>query len=122
MALPNLSDAYRTLAAGGLDYDIQTELNISSQAHVTVKYSRDGSDSFIQLMVEPGSDVHYRWDGSSGNTIDADEDFILRAATLYKITLPLKLAKRNLANGKDTFIHFKQLVSVSSKALKLVKI
>ena len=119
MPVPNVGDAYRTLAASGLDYSPQTRLTISSQTHVTVKYAFDGSADFIQLMIQSDSDVHYRWDDSSVDTISANNDLILFADTLYILTVPIKLAKRTKA---DIFIHFKQVVTAGSSFIKVVKI
>ena len=119
MPIPNVGDAYRTLAASGLDYSPQTRLTISSQTHVTVKYAFDGTADFIQLMIQSDSDVHYRWDDLSTDSISANNDLILFADTLYILSVPIKLAKR--IKG-DIFLHLKQVVSVASKFVRVVKI
>ena len=63
--------------------------------------------------------MHYHWDDDSSDNINANNDLVLFADTTYILTVPVKLAKRV---GADIFIHFKQLVSVSSKFMKVVKI
>ena len=119
MPVPNVGDAYRALAASGLDYQVQPRLTISDQAHVTITYDWDGGADFIQLMIQSDSDVHYRWDDSSGDTISAANDLILFADTTYILSVPIKLAKRTKA---DIFVHFKQVTSASNKFIKVVKI
>ena len=119
MPVPNVGDAYRALAASGLDFVVQPRLTISDQAHVTITYDWDEGADFIQLIIQSDSDVHYRWDDSSGDTISSENDLILFADTTYILTVPIKLAKRTKA---DIFVHFKQIVSVSSKFIRVVKI
>ena len=119
MPVPNVGDAYRALAASGLDYRPQTRLTISDQAHVTITYDWDEGADFIQLMIQSDSDVHYRWDASSSDTISANNDLILFADTLYILSVPIKLAKRTKA---DIFFHLKQVTTASSKFVRVVKI
>ena len=119
MPVPNVGDAYRALAASGLDYRVQTRLTISDQDEVTITYVWDEGADFIQLMIQSDSDVHYRWDASSGDTISSANDLILFANTTYILTVPIKLAKRTKG---DIFVHFKQTATASNKFIKVVKI
>ena len=119
MGVPNIGDAYRALAASGLDFTVLPRLIISDQDEQTIVYDFDAPENYIQLMIQSDSDVHYRWDDSGGDTINADNDLVLFADTTYILTVPVKLAKRV---GADIFVHFKQLVSVASKFIKVVKI
>jgi len=119
MPVPNVRDAYRALAASGLDFAVQTRLTISSAAHVTVLYDWDEGADFIQLMIESDSDVYYRWDDSSADTISTTNDLILYADTLYILSVPIKLAKRTKA---DIYAHFKQVTSAASKFIRVTKI
>ena len=118
MAPPNLSDVFRALAAGGLDFQIQPRLVISDADEQTIKYDYDNPD-FIQLEIQSDSDVYHRWDADSGDTIVANTDPVLSADILYIITAPVKLA---LKTGDDIYLHFKQVTSAASKFIKVVKL
>ena len=119
MPVPNVGDAYRALAASGLDFAVQTRLTISSQNPVTITYDWDEGADFIQLMIQSDSDVHYRWDDASGDTISSENDLILFADTTYILSVPIKLAKRTKA---DIFVQFKQIVFSANKFIRVVKI
>ena len=117
MGVPNVADVYKMKA--GLDFTVLTRLTISSQAHVTITYDFDAPENYIQLMIVSDSDVHYRWDDVSTDSISANNDLVLFANTLYILDVPVKLAKRTKA---DIFVHFKQVDSAASKFIKVVKV
>ena len=119
MGVPNIGDAYRALAASGLDYTVLTRLDIGGQAHKTIVYDFDAPENYIQLIIQSDSDVHYHWDDDSSDTISANNDLILFADTTYILTVPVKLAKRT---GADIFFHLKQVTSTPSKFVRVVKI
>ena len=115
----NLTEIYKAVGGGGLDFSPQDRLEISSQAHVTILFDFDDPADFTQILLELDSDCKYRWDDSSSDTISADDDLTLYANTTYQITIPFKLANRL---GKDLFLHLKQVSSVATKFARFVKI
>ena len=119
MGVPNLNESYKALAASGLDFTVLTRLTISDQAHVTITYDFDAPENYIQLMVQSDSDVHYRWDAVSTDSISANNDLILFADTIHILTVPVKLAKRTKA---DIFCHFKQVDSAATKFIRVTKV
>lgn len=119
MAKFNLTDIYRAVGGGGLDFAPQTRIDISSADEKTIKFEYDDAADFTQILLELDSDCQYRWDGSSGDTIVANDDLTLYADTSYQITVPFKLANKL---ETDLFLHLKQKVSSVSKFARFVKI
>jgi len=89
-------------------WDAQTRLTISAQAHVTSDVS--GVD---QIGIYSDSDVKFRFDGSSSDTISANNDLVIPASTLVFMKVPKGV-------GDTIYVHFKQVASVGSKYLALV--
>ena len=90
------------------EWNVQTRLTISSQAHV---YS--DVTSVHQIGVYSDSDVKFRFDASTSDTISANDDLVLPAQTLTFVKIPQGV-------GGTIYVHFKQVSSAASKYLCLV--
>jgi len=115
---------YDRVTAGGLDYEEQTRLTISEGAHVTI--TRNMNDINVGYLIQSDSDVQYKWDASSSDTISANNSITLYADTLYKITVPIVLQNKtwdlNGAEASDIYLHFKQVTSVNTKYIKYAEV
>ena len=89
-------------------WDVQTRLTISSAAHVTSDIS-----SASQICIESDSEVYFRFDSSSSDTIVANNDPTIPANTLTFLKVPKGV-------GDTIYVHFKQVSSAASKFLKIV--
>ena len=119
MAKFNLTDIYKAVGGGGLDFSPQPRIDISDADEKTIKFEYDDVADFMQILLQLDSDCQYRWDDNSGDTISANDDLTLYADTSYQITVPFKLANRL---ERDLFLHLKQISSVASKFARFVKI
>jgi|TARA_R110002020_G_scaffold121634_4_gene276386 hypothetical protein len=90
------------------EWNVQTRLTISSQAHV---YSN--VTGVHQIGVYSDSDVKFRFDNSTSDTISANNDLVLPSQTLTFVKIPQGV-------GGTMYVHFKQVSSASSKYLCLV--
>jgi len=90
------------------EWDVQTRLTISTQAHV---YSN--VTGVHQIGVYSDSDVKFRFDNSTSDTISANNDLVLPSQTLTFVKIPQGV-------GGTMYVHFKQVSSASSKYLCLV--
>ena len=90
------------------EWNVQTRLTISSQAHV---YSN--VTGVHQIGVYSDSDVKFRFDNSTSDTISANNDLVLPAQTLTFVKVPQGV-------GGTMYVHFKQVSSAASKYLCLV--
>ena len=83
---------------------------ISSQTHA---YEDVSNASQIGVLSE--SDVKFRFDGLTSDTISADNDLVIPADTLTFIKVPQGV-------GSTIVVHFKQVTSEASKYLRMVKL
>ena len=90
------------------EWNVQTRLTISTQAHV---YSN--VTGVHQIGVYSDSDVKFRFDNSTSDTISANNDLVLPSQTLTFVKIPQGV-------GGTMYVHFKQVSSASSKYLCLV--
>jgi len=90
------------------EWNVQTRLDISSQGHV---YSN--VTGVHQIGVYSDSDVKFRFDNSTSDTISANNDLVLPSQTLTFVKIPQGV-------GGTIYVHFKQVSSASSKYLCLV--
>ena len=89
-------------------WDVQTRLTISSAAHVTSDVS-----SAYQICIKSESEVYFRFDSSSSDTISATNDPTIPANTLTFLKVPKGI-------GNTIYVHFKQVASAGAKYLKIV--
>ena len=89
-------------------WDVQTRLTISSQAHV---YSDVSSSN--QIGIHSDSDVRFRFDNLTSDTISANDDLVIPSETLTFIKVPKSI-------GDTINVHFKQVTSAGSKYLRIV--
>ena len=92
------------------EWDVVNRKDISSQAHVYVKVSGTS-----QLGIHSDSDVKFRFDAVTSDTISANNDLVIPADTLTFIKVPKGV-------GSEIIVHFKQVTSASSKYLRIVKL
>ena len=90
------------------EWNVQTRLTISSQAHV---YSDVSSSN--QIGIYSDSDVYIRFDSLTSNTIDTDADLVIPAETLAFLNVPK-------AVGETIYVHFKQVTSAGTKYLRII--
>ena len=90
------------------EWDVQTRLTISSQAHV---YSEVSSAN--QIGIYSDSDVYIRYDSSTSDTISANNDLVVPAETLAFLNVPK-------AVGETIYVHFKQVTSAGTKYLRII--
>ena len=90
------------------EWDVQTRLDISDQSHV---YS-DVSGKH-QIGIYSDSDIKFRFDSSTSDTISANNDLVLPSQTLTFVKIPQGI-------GGTIYVHFKQVSSASTKYLCLV--
>jgi len=90
------------------NWDVQTRLTISSQAHV---YSN--VTGVHQIGVYSDSDVKFRFDAETSDTISANNDLVLPAQTVTFVKIPQGV-------GGTIYVHFKQVTSAGTKYLCLV--
>ena len=90
------------------NWDVQSRLDISSQGHV---YSN--VTGVHQIGVYSDSDVKFRFDNSTSDTISANNDLGLPSQTLTFVKIPQGV-------GGTIYVHFKQVSSAASKYLCLV--
>jgi len=90
------------------EWDVQTRLDISDQGHV---YS-DVSGKH-QIGIYSDSDIKFRFDSSTSDTISANNDLVLPSQTLTFVKIPQGI-------GAKIYVHFKQVSSASTKYLCLV--
>ena len=83
---------------------------IGGQAHA---YEDVSNASQIGVLSE--SDVKFRFDGLTSDTISASNDLVIPADTLTFIKVPQGV-------GSTIVVHFKQVTSVSAKYLRMVKL
>ena len=89
-------------------WDVQTALDISDQAHA---YSNVSSAN--QICIESESEVNFRFDSSTSDTISANDDPTIPANTLIFLKVPKGV-------GGTIIFHVKQVTSAASKSLKIV--
>ena len=92
------------------EWNVQTRLTISSQAHVSSDIS-----SVSQIGFYSDSDVYIRFDSSSSDTISANNDMIIPGETPVFLNVPK-------AVGETIYVHFKQVTSAASKYLRLINL
>ena len=90
------------------EWNVQTRLTISSQAHVSSDVS-----SANQIGIYSDSDVYIRFDSSTSDTIDTDADLVIPAETLAFLNVPR-------AVGETIYVHFKQVTSAGTKYLRII--
>ena len=90
-------------------WDVQTRLTISSAAHVTSDVS-----SAYQICIKSESEVYFRFDSSSSDTISATNDPTIPANTLTFLKVPKGV-------GSTIYLHVKATSSASTKYCRLVK-
>jgi hypothetical protein len=90
------------------EWDVQTRLTISSQAHVYSDVS-----SVTQIGIYSDSDVYIRYDSSTSDTISANNDLVVPAETLAFLNVPR-------AVGETIYVHFKQVTSAGTKYLRII--
>ena len=90
------------------EWSVQSRLTISGEAHASSDVS-----SVSQIGFYSDSDVYIRFDNSSSDTISTTEDLIIPAETLAFLNVPKGV-------GETVYVHFKQVVSASSKFIRLV--
>ena len=88
-------------------WDVQTRLTISSAAHA---YSDVSSST--QIGIYSDSDVYIRFDSSTSDTINTDNDLIFPSETLAFLNVPKGV-------GDTIYVHFKQVTGASAKFLRL---
>ena len=92
------------------EWNVQTRLTISSQAHVSSEVS-----SVSQIGFYSDSDVYMRFDSSSSDTISANNDMIIPGETPVFFNVPKAI-------GETIYVHFKQVTSAASKRLRLINL
>ena len=92
------------------EWNIVARKAISNAAHVYEDVSSAG-----QIGVLSESDVKFRFDGLTSDTISADNDLVIPADTLTFIKVPKGV-------GDTIVVHFKQVTSESDKFLRMVKL
>ena len=90
------------------EWNVQTRLTISSQAHVSSHVS-----SANQIGIYSDSDVYIRFDSSSSDTISANNDLVIPAETLAFLNIPKAI-------GETIYVHFKQVTSAATKYLRII--
>ena len=89
-------------------WDVQSRLTISSAAHVTSDVSAAN-----QICIESESEILFRFDSSTSDTIVANNDPTIPANTLVFLKVPRGV-------GDTIIFHAKQATSASTKYLKIV--
>tara|TARA_R100000808_G_C2146767_1_gene154691 strand:+ start:2395 stop:2730 length:336 start_codon:yes stop_codon:yes gene_type:complete len=89
-------------------WDVQDRLTISSAAHVTSDVSAAN-----QICIESESEILFRFDSSTSDTISANNDPTIPANTLVFLKVPRGV-------GDTIIFHAKQATSASAKYLKIV--
>jgi hypothetical protein len=92
------------------EWNVQTRLTISSQAHVSSDIS-----SVSQIGFYSDSDVYIRFDSSSSDTISANNDMIMPGETPVFLNVPKAI-------GETIYVHFKQVTSAGTKYLRLINL
>ena len=120
----SLKEVLEQITAGGLDFQPQTALNISDLAEVTIERVNDGSKDFhtpVAYIIQSDSQIYYRWDASSGNTLDTAKDLKLSADDTHTIKVPFNLL---LAQDTDAsiYLHFQQVNTASNKEIRYVEV
>ena len=111
MANLNMHRAHESLnVETAAEWNVQTRLTISSQAHVSSEVS-----SVSQIGFYSDSDVYMRFDSSSSDTISANNDMIIPGETPVFFNVPKAI-------GETIYVHFKQVTSAASKRLRLINL
>jgi len=92
------------------EWNVQTRLTISSQAHVSSDIS-----SVSQIGFYSDSDVYMRFDSSSSDTISTTGDMIIPGETPVFFNVPKAI-------GETIYVHFKQVTSAGTKRLRLINL
>jgi len=100
----------------GGEWDVQTALDIGSQAHAYK--TLDTKTGVIVIYSE--SACYMRFDQLTTDTISTSNDIIIPAETLFTFNVPLGL--RDKYDSTSITVHFKQVTSVSGKSLRLVEV
>ena len=90
------------------EWNVQTRLTISSQAHVYSDVS-----SVNQIGIYSDSDIYIRFDSSTSDTISTTNDLLIPGETLAFLNVPR-------AVGESIYVHFKQVTSAASKFLRII--
>lgn len=103
-----------------LDIEVQTALNISGSAHVTINYNLSDSNNsgFTGVLLQVPCDILWRWDNDSSDTIDLENDHFLYANQVHRIDVPIKLAARS----GDIYLHLKQMADKPDETIRWSKI
>ena len=111
MANLNMHRAHESLnVETAAEWNVQTRLTISSQAHVSSEVS-----SVSQIGFYSDSDVYMRFDSSSSDTISANNDMIIPGETPVFFNVPKAI-------GETIYVHFKQVTSAGTKYLRLINL
>lgn len=95
--------------AGG--WTVNARLAIGSAAHAYQELDA----STTQIGIWSDSEVYFRFDTSTSDTIDTGRDLILLPSTLTFINVPKNV-------GSSIVVHFKQVSSVATKYLRIVEV
>tara|TARA_R110000765_G_C18868838_1_gene600806 strand:- start:116 stop:451 length:336 start_codon:yes stop_codon:yes gene_type:complete len=90
------------------EWNVQTRLTISSQAHVASNVT-----NVSQIGIHSDSACHFRFDNLSSDTIVVNNDLQIPANTMVFLKVPQGISG-------DIYVHFKQVASVGSKFLRIV--
>ena len=111
MANLNMHRAHESLnVETAAEWNVQTVLTISDQAHVSSEVS-----SVSQIGFYSDSDVYMRFDSSSSDTISANNDMIIPGETPVFFNVPKAI-------GETIYVHFKQVTSAGTKYLRLINL
>ena len=111
MANLNMHRAHESLnVETAAEWNVQTRLTISSQAHVSSEVS-----SVSQIGFYSDSDVYMRFDSSSSDTINVSNDMIIPGETPVFFNVPKAI-------GETIYVHFKQVTSAGTKRLRLINL
>jgi hypothetical protein len=100
------------------NWSVSSRLDISSATEVVKALGV----STNHLMCYSDSAVLFRFDLiSSNNQINANNDVIMPAGTLFTIRVPHRIAPEDGGDDEVIYFHVKQVDSVASKYLRLVE-
>ena len=96
-------------SAGG--WTVGSRLTLSSAAHAYLSLNA----ATTQIGLYSDSEVYFRFDTSTSDTISTTTDLILPDNTLVFLTIPKNV-------GSTIVVHFKQIASIASKFLRIVEV
>ena len=120
----NLNETLVQIIAGGLDFQPQTALDISDLAEVTIERKNDGTRDFhspVAYLIQSDSQVYYRWDNSSGDTLNTAKDLKISSDTTKLIIVPFNLLMAQ-SDGASIYLHFQQVNTAASKEIRYVEV